>query len=389
VRRQFVLAIALLWLVGACLRLTILAIPPVIPLIRADLHLLATEIGILNGIPLALFGLAAVPGALLIGRFGTRRTLLVGLTVTAIGGALRIYSPQLAALYGATVVMGFGVAIMQPLLAALVREWVPQRIGFGTAVYTNGLLVGEIFPVFLTLPLVLPWLGGDWRLALGFWSLPVVGVALIVLAVGRYAVPAAASQVPVRRPWWPNWRNPLVWQMGLLIGTINAMYFASNAFLPPYLASVGRASQTAAVLTAVNVGQLPASFLLLAVASRLERKAWPYFVVAAFALGGLIGLLVSDGAWRVLSGAVFGCAGAGGLTLALTLPPLLSEPEHVARNSAAMFTLSYSGAVVIAIVCGAAWDLTEIPAMAFAPVGVCAVTLAAAALLMRLRGRLI
>ena len=47
---------------------------------------------------------------------------------------------------------GFGVAIMHPSLPPLVRSWLPHRIGFGTAVFTNGLLVGEILPVALTIP---------------------------------------------------------------------------------------------------------------------------------------------------------------------------------------------------------------------------------------------
>ncbi len=58
----------------------------------------------------------------------------------------------------------FGVAVMQPALPPLVRAWLPHRIGFGTAVYTNGLLVGEIIPVTLTGLLVLPLIGNSWRL---------------------------------------------------------------------------------------------------------------------------------------------------------------------------------------------------------------------------------
>ena len=42
--------------------------------------------------------------------------------------------------------MSAGIAIMQPALPALVRQWLPERIGFGTALYTNGLLVGETLP---------------------------------------------------------------------------------------------------------------------------------------------------------------------------------------------------------------------------------------------------
>jgi antibiotic biosynthesis monooxygenase (ABM) superfamily enzyme len=44
---------------------------------------------------------------------------------------------------------------MQVALPPAVRAWVPHRIGFATAVYTNGLLIGEILPVALMFPLVL------------------------------------------------------------------------------------------------------------------------------------------------------------------------------------------------------------------------------------------
>ena len=39
--------------------------------------------------------------------------------------------------------------------------------------------------------------------------------------------------------------------------------------------------------------------------------------------------------------------------------------------------------------CGAAWDLTGVPAMAFAPIGLCAVVLVGAAVIMRAHGRLV
>jgi CP family cyanate transporter-like MFS transporter len=43
--------------------------------------------------------------------------------------------------------------------------------------------------------------------------------------------------------------------------------------------------------------------------------------------------------------------------------------------SAGMFTVSYSCAVIIPVVCGALWDLTGRPWAAFIPLGVCAVAL--------------
>ena len=83
------LCLALLWLAGNGMRITILAVPPVISNIHDDLGMTATQVGILSGLPMVLFAAAAVPGSLLIARFGALAALIVGLLVTALGSALR------------------------------------------------------------------------------------------------------------------------------------------------------------------------------------------------------------------------------------------------------------------------------------------------------------
>ena len=46
-------ALALLWLAGArACACTLLAVPPVIPLIHDDLHMTETQVGLLVGLPL-------------------------------------------------------------------------------------------------------------------------------------------------------------------------------------------------------------------------------------------------------------------------------------------------------------------------------------------------
>ena len=79
----------LLWLAGVALRLTILAVPPVIPLIHDELKLNATAIGILTGLPSMLFAIAAVPGSLLIARLGMRDAGRMGEIYYARAGWLR------------------------------------------------------------------------------------------------------------------------------------------------------------------------------------------------------------------------------------------------------------------------------------------------------------
>jgi MFS transporter, CP family, cyanate transporter len=375
--REMWTAVALLWLAGNALRITILAVPPVIALIRDEFALSATEVGLLSSIPPALFAIAALAGSLLVARLGVRAALIGGLALVAAGSALRGLSTSYAVLFATTILMSAGAAIMQPIMPTAVRQWLPRRIGLGTAVYTNGLLVGEIFPVLLTIPLVLPMFSGSWRPSLVFWSLPIAIIAVIVYffaprAPGEQTIPTATP-----RKWLPEWHVGLVWRLGGLFCCINAIYFIANAFIPIYLTSAGRADLISEALLALNFGQLPASLLLLVTAGKLERRAWPYIASGVLSLISLAGLVLMVGPATIVWAALLGFSDAAALILGLTLPPLLCRPEDVARTSAGTFTLSYGGAVAIAVISGAAWDLSGIPALAFVPLAACAIGLAA------------
>src|SRR5690349_21671817 len=118
---HFALALALLWLAGVAMRLPLLVVPPVIPLIHDDLRMSETQVGALAGMPLTMFALAAVPGSLLIARLGVMRVAVAGLLVTALAAAARSGAADVWTLYAATVLMGFGIAILQPTMPTLVR----------------------------------------------------------------------------------------------------------------------------------------------------------------------------------------------------------------------------------------------------------------------------
>jgi CP family cyanate transporter-like MFS transporter len=364
--RQFWKAIALLWIAGIGLRLTVLALPPVIPLIEAELGLTGTQIGVLSGLPMFLFAVAAVPGSLLIARLGALTAVVVGLILAGIAGGLRGAASDITWLYVTTVLMGAGIAFMQPALAALVRAWTPKRIGFATAVYTNGLLVGETVPVALTLPLVLPLVDGSWRASFVFWGVPMIIFAAVMLFAPRIKGTSAAAP----RRWWPDWGNGLVWQLGLILSSVNSVYFNANGFMPSYLTSAGRSDLVGPALTALNFAQLPASFLLLGFAQRLERRAWPLVVLGLAMLLALVGIALTASWWTVAFAAALGFFGAATLSLGLTLPAILGPPEDVARTSAAMFTVSYATAMLFSVLSGVAWDLANDPRWAFLPIAI-------------------
>src|SRR3984957_19928253 len=229
-----------LWLVGVAMRVTILAMPPVIPQVHDELHMSETQVGLLIGLPLAMFAVAAVPGSLLISRIGTRNAIVFGMIFAALAGAVRGAAINVWTLYAASTATGFGIALMQPGLPTLVREWLPSRIALGTISYTGGMLIGSMFSAALTIPLVLPLVGGSWRLDLAFWALFALLIVPIFLLLSPKDDSLPGSTTKLGGRWWPDFKDPLVWLLGIAFGSNNSPFFSTNAFLGDYLASEGK-----------------------------------------------------------------------------------------------------------------------------------------------------
>jgi MFS transporter, CP family, cyanate transporter len=128
--------LCVLWLAGVAMRMTILAMPPIIPQVHAELHLSETEVGLLIGLPLATFAIAAVPGSLLVARTGTSLAVILGMAVAALAGGMRAAAIDVWTLYAAAIATGFGVAIMQPSMPTLVRPGDDGMLAPSTLVLT-------------------------------------------------------------------------------------------------------------------------------------------------------------------------------------------------------------------------------------------------------------
>jgi CP family cyanate transporter-like MFS transporter len=364
-----------LWFAGVAMRMTILAMPPVIPLVHAELHMTETQIGLLVGLPLLMFALAAIPGSLLIARLGVMLAVISGMVIAALAGAARGAAPDVPALYATSIATGFGVAIMQPALPTLAREWAPSRIGLATVAYTSGMMMGATFPPLLTNSYVLPLVDGSWRANLVLWAVPAFLIVPIFWLMsprqGPFAKPKAANQL-----WWPDFKNPVVWLLGLTFGSNNSPYFAINAFLGDYVAHQGRPDLLGPSLAWLNGSQIAALVVLFALAGRLQRRIWPFVLFGPMLLAGFLAMILAPtGVVIVTAAALIGIATAMTFTPIMTLPPILSTAADLPRTAAGMLTIAYGCAIIVPTICGALWDLTGKPWTAFLPLCLCAVAL--------------
>jgi CP family cyanate transporter-like MFS transporter len=201
---------------------------------------------------------------------------------------------------------------------------------------------------------------------------------LVAIFAPRFGGGRPATLAADRR-WWPDWRRPVIWRLGLILGSVNAMYFVTNAFLPDFVTAAGRSDLISSALTALNLSQIPASFLMLPIAGRLVKSPWAYRATGGLALISFIGMITMSGAWVVFWAGTLGFVTAVTLILALALPSVLGAPEDVHRTSAGMFTISYSVAMLLSVLGGWLWDFTHLPIAGFLPVGACGLVIIALA----------
>jgi MFS transporter, CP family, cyanate transporter len=362
----------LLWLAGLDLRLTLLAVPPVIPLIHRDLHLDEKGIAALTNLPVLVLAASSIFGALLTSRLGARRALVVGLWIIAIASALRGVGPSVPMLFAMTLVMGIGIALIQPAFPSLARLWFGAKSALGTAIWANGLLCGEALSASLTLPLILPLTGGSWEMSFAAWSVP---VALTAVAMGVVR-DADDGRVPGARAWLPNFRDPRVWKLGTFQSAASLAYFGANTFLPDFLHATGQASLVGVSLATLNIAQIPASLAVGLIPMRILARPATSLVVAGMIALSVAGILAVGGGATIAAAALLGLTSAYVLTLTFALPAIWARQDEVAQVAAGAFTLGYTFSFVTTLISGAAWDATHQPAAAFLPLLAAAVIVA-------------
>ncbi|TGG93230.1 MFS transporter [Natronospirillum operosum] len=358
--------ILLLWFSGLYLRLMLLVTAPLGPRMAEDLGLSATVMGMLTTLPVLMLASGAIAGAWVVARLGVRTTLIFALLLAVAGSIARAGTDGALTLLLATAVMGLGIAAMQTSLPSLVRQWTPGRVALATAIYMNGLLMGEVLAAGLTLPLVLPLTGDSWRLTLMVWSLPglLVAAALYGMGAPTSRLPRAEQQ---RHHWLPDFRQPVVWAMGLVVGMSSTLFFGLNAYMANVLQDRGEGHLLASGLLLFNSAQVVASFLALRYAGRWLGQTSPLLTLTLVSIGGTLLFGFGSGWWALWAAfATSLCVGIV-LILMVSLPAAMAVADRTAPLAAGMFTIGYALSFGVPLLSGTLVDHTGVANWALAP----------------------
>lgn len=255
------------------------------PLLQNDLGIGLTAIGWLAGI-FALIGLfGGIPTGVLVMRFGARRVLIVGLLVTAAGGALGAAIPQLPGLFAGRIVEGAGfllVTVAAPSLLGEVARPADRDLAFP--------LWSCFMPVGMAMAMLAGPLFEDWPAM--WWAssaLPLTICMAVPLLIPSSGQGGPMSLTGLRENTMIVLGDRGALGLSITFALYSLMFFAVFSFLPVLLierleVTHQEAGLLSALASAVNIiGNLTAGLLLSKGFSR------PLLLIAACLIMGLAG----------------------------------------------------------------------------------------------------
>ncbi|MBI9116018.1 MFS transporter [Sanguibacter suaedae] len=344
------------------LRGPVVALAPVVDDVARGLGVGPESVGLLTGVPVLCFALAAPLASLLLAQAGIERAVGISLVGVLAGTVLRSVGGFETAV-AATAIIGVSITVGNVAVPVLIGRDFPRTSGMATGLYTAALNLGSVLTTLLTAPLASV---VGWRWALATWG----SVAVVALVLWRRAVAGRPSE-PVRlvgaaRPGdghdeRPVWRRPVLW---CLVGMFSGQafsYYAVTTWLPTILADLGG-------MTVAGAGGAASLFQLagmvggvgvpLLVARRLSLRA-VFAGLSVLWLSLPAGLLVAPELWPLWA-LLAGVAQGGNFTVVFTLVVHHSRDQVDSRRmSAVVQGVGYSAAAAGPSLLGAVHTATD------------------------------
>lgn len=345
-RRGQVLVLLGIVVLSFNLRPAAVSVGPVLDDVTGSLHMSGTVAGVLTSLPVLAFAAFGALAPRLARIAGPHRLTLVALLCVVAGLWARSEVHGIAAFLLLSLLALAGMATANVLLPSLVKMHFPDRVGTITAVYSTALAVGLTLASLLTVPLSDAY--GGWRDGLRTWAFTAAIAAVPWLLLARHDrglnEPADLAD---RISFTHVVRTRTGWLMALFFGLQSLHAYAIFGWFADVYHSAGYSSHTAGLLLGVITGtSIPLSFVIPAVAARMERQTVLVLALVGLYPVGYVGLIVAPHALAVLWAVLIGIATCT-FPLVLTLIGLRSRtPAGTAALSGFTQSIGYLISVV-------------------------------------------
>ncbi|NNG43448.1 MFS transporter [Pseudoalteromonas sp. NEC-BIFX-2020_002] len=278
-----------IFFIAANLRAPVTGIAPVLDQIILAFSLTPTQAGMLTTLPLIAFALASPMAASLAKKQGLEISLFIALLLIGAGLSSRLIDSA-SALYFGTAIIGVGIAIGNVLLPSLIKRDFPHKVAVMTSSYVLAMgIFGGSYSA-LIIPLA-DYKNMGWQLALACYGLlTIVSLVIWLPQLKLHTKPDKAllnntNSIKV-------WRQPLAWQITLLLGLNSFFTYIMIGWLPSILIEGGHCAQQAGALQgSFQVASAIPGIILIPLLAKLKDQRLLTCILALLAACCSLGLL--------------------------------------------------------------------------------------------------
>ncbi|ABV88732.1 MFS transporter [Shewanella pealeana] len=343
-------------LIAISLRSPITGVGPLLDAIRAELHLSATQAGMLTTLPLLAFAFFSPVASKIGAKRGLEQGLMLSLLFILTGLVVRSLGST-SALFIGTVVIGAGIAFANVLLPSLMKRDFPTRITTMTSMYVLMMGAGSAMSASLAIPLtemanqlsitVIP----SWAFALGALVIfPLIAIIVWLPQMRNHTAPSQDTQAFDSHSYL--WRNASAWQITLFLALNSFLMYIFISWLPTILVDSGFSHHEAGVIHGVlQLFTAVPALVLIPFMNKFNDKRLLSLSLTLMALIGIIGLIVKP-EFAMIWGMLFGFGAGGGFIVALALISLRTTSAQQAATLSGMaqflgYLLAATGPMII------------------------------------------
>lgn len=283
-----------------------------------------------------------IAGGVLADKIGSKKTVIMSITISAIGCFMRIFalnSQSYGMFFAAMLLLGFNGTIITLCSAKLFAAWFqPQELGvaMGVMMASGGIAMtlSQATTAFFPSANAAFGFGGTWMAAM-------LIVWLLVIKDRPEGAPIPEPQ-PVLKPLIISLKSLNVWIIGIGAACFMGFQLSIASFYPSALQSIGFELATAGLYASIfTFGGFLGNIFVPSIAAKVGLNK-PVLIIAGI-LGGLsiyIGWNYCTGLTMAVIIAIGGFFGCGITPPLLSYPPLLPEIGHQNAASASGFITS-------------------------------------------------
>ena len=186
----------LLWLLYIAFGLVARSITPLVTPILNDLRMTYSQMGFILGSWQLTYILVALVAGAILDRWGVRKSIFAGALIIGLSASIRYYAAGFFTMLSAIALFGVGGTMISIGGPKTISEWFSGRSrGIAVGIYTTGPWIGGLMALALTNSLVMPLVGGSWRLTFVCYGMltSVIALLWLILARENAAKPAAVA----------------------------------------------------------------------------------------------------------------------------------------------------------------------------------------------------